>query len=103
MEDTLDRALAALFPGGDTTPNPPHGPNNETTPPGPPSNIPIAVRSLIERASTLYDAAQAKLAARDLVGYANGMKEFEKTLADLRRASRQGSGSQPAKSPSPQP
>jgi len=103
MEDTLDRALAALFPSGDTTPDSPHGPNNETTPPGPPSNIPIAVRSLIERASTLYDAAQAKLAARDLVGYANGMKEFEKTLADLRRASRQGSGSQPAKSPSPQP
>ncbi len=103
MEDTLDRALAALFPGGDTTPTYPGNANRETPPTGLPSNIPIAVRTLIERASNQYDAAQAKLTARDLVGYATAMKEFEKTLADLRRASRQGNGSLPTKSPSSQP
>ena len=103
MEDTLDRALAALFPGGEAAPSPPGSTNSETLPPGPASNIPGALRSLIERASTQYDAAQAKLAGRDLVGYATAMKEFEKTLADLRRASRQGNGSVPAKPPSSQP
>lgn len=103
MEDTLDRALAALFPGGEAAPSPPGSTNSETLPPGPASNIPGALRSLIERASTQYDAAQTKLAARDLVGYATAMKEFEKTLADLRRASRQGNGSVPAKPPSSQP
>jgi uncharacterized membrane protein (UPF0182 family) len=103
MEDTLERALASLFPGGETTPTPSGGPNHETPPPGPPSNIPVAVRSLIERASTQYDLAQTKLAARDLVGYATAMKEFEKTLADLRRASRQGNGSLPGSPPSSQP
>lgn len=103
MEDTLDRALAALFPGGDNAPSPREIPNGETQPSGPPSNIPGAVRALIERASTQYDAAQTKLAARDLVGYATAMKEFEKTLADLRRASRQGNGSLPTKPPSSRP
>ena len=103
MEDTLDRALAALFPGGEAAPSPPGSTNSETLPPGPASNISGALRSLIERASTQYDAAQTKLAARDLVGYATAMKEFEKTLADLRRASRQGNGSVPAKPPSSQP
>ena len=103
MEDTLDRALAALFPGGESTPNPPDNPNHETQPTGPPSNIPVAVRSLIERASGQYDAAQSKLTARDLVGYATAMKEFEKTLADLRRASRGGNGSLPGKPPSSKP
>ena len=103
MEDTLDRALAALFPGGEAAPSPPGSTNSETLPPGPASNIPGALRSLIERASTQYDAAQTKLVARDLVGYATAMKEFEKTLADLRRASRQGNGSVPAKPPSSQP
>ncbi len=88
MEDTLERALAALFPGGEAAPTVPENPNNETQPSGPPSSIPVAVRSLIEKASTQYDAAQAKLAARDLVGYATAMKEFEKTLADLRRATK---------------
>ena len=103
MEDTLDRALAALFPGGEAAPSPPGSTNSETLPPGPASNISGALRSLIERASTQYDAAQTKLAARDLVGYATAMKEFEKTLADLRRASRQGNGSVSAKPPSSQP
>ncbi len=103
MEDTLERALAALFPGGESTPNPPDSPNHDTQTSGPPSNIPVGLRSLIERASGQYDAAQAKLAARDLIGYATAMKEFEKTLADLRRASRQGSGSVPGKPPSSQP
>jgi uncharacterized membrane protein (UPF0182 family) len=103
MEDTLDRALAALFPGGETAPGAHSGPNDETQPTGLPSNIPVAVRSLIERASAQYDTAQTKLAARDLVGYATGMKEFEKTLSDLRRASRQGNGSLSNKPPSSRP
>ena len=103
MEDTLDRALAALFPGGDAAPNPPDNPDRTAPPTGPPSNIPVAVRSLIERASAQYDAAQTKLAARDLVGYATAMKEFEKTLADLRRASRPANGSLQNKPPSSKP
>lgn len=102
MEDTLDKALATLFPGGETAPPPFRNPG-EGAPSGPPSNIPIAVRTLIEHASTQYDAAQTKLAARDLVGYATAMKEFEKTLAELRRASRGGDGSRSNKPPSSQP
>ncbi len=88
MEDTLDRALASLFQGGEVAPSAPNSPSNESPSSGPAPILPVAVRSLIEKASGQYDAAQAKLAARDLVGYATAMKEFEKTLADLRRASK---------------
>jgi uncharacterized protein len=89
MEETLSAALASLFPGYDSEEEPPTEPGRETTPTPTPdtpgSSVPPAVRTLIERATTQYDAAQQKLKAGDFAGYGAATKELERTLKELRR------------------
>jgi hypothetical protein len=86
MEDTLDKALAALL---GTAPPP-------TQPGGPPATGTIA--GLIASANQHYLAAQADLTHGDFVGYAQEMKLVGQLLAQLQQLS-----SGPAASPSPSP
>jgi uncharacterized protein len=88
MEPTLEEALARLFPGygGKTTPT-----NETPTEPIPSKPLPIGtvsapLKSLIDRASSQYDAAQQKLKAGDFAGYGAATKELERTLRDLKQA-----------------
>lgn len=89
MEETLEAALARLFPGygsDEETPAEPGGQKpSPTTPDAPTTPVPPAVRTLIERASKQYDTAQQKLKAGDFAGYGAATKELEKTLRELRR------------------
>ena len=89
MENTLDAALARLFPGygegqgQDTTPN---APQSNAPPSGPSVGVPPTVRTLIERALTQYSDAQQKLKAGDFAGYGAANKTLEATLNQLRQA-----------------
>jgi uncharacterized membrane protein (UPF0182 family) len=94
MEDTLEKALAALL--GNATPTTPTGPV-------PPSNGTVA--QLIASAKTHYDQAQADLTKGDFVGYAQEIKavgDILKQLAALQPATPSGSAS-PKPSPSASP
>ena len=90
MDDTLDRALAQLFPGYGASAAPPSGnvpvpPNSSApTPPGEPSRVPVAIRALIEQASSEYDAAQQKLKSGDFAGYGVATHNLQQTLERLR-------------------
>jgi uncharacterized protein len=72
MEDTLDKALAALL--GQAAPTTPSGP---TTPPS------GTVASLIAQAKTHYDTAQKDLSNGDFVGYAQEIKTVGDILKQL--------------------
>ncbi len=94
MEDTLDKALAALL--GQATPTTPSGP---TIPPN------GTVAQLIASAKTHYDQAQTDLKNGDFPGYAEEIKkvgDILKQLAALQPASPSASGS-PKPSPSASP
>jgi uncharacterized membrane protein (UPF0182 family) len=72
MEDTLDKALAALL--GQATPTTPGGP---TTPPS------GTVAQLIASAKAHYDQAQKDLTNGDFVGYAQEIKMVGDILRQL--------------------
>ena len=95
MEDTLDKALAALL--GQATP---------TTSPGGPTTPPSGtVAQLIASAKTHYDQAQKDLKAGDFVGYAQEIQtvgQILQQLAALQPASPSASAS-PKASPSASP
>jgi len=94
MEDTLDKALAALL--GQATPTTPSGP---TTPPS------GTVAQLIASAKTHYDQAQKDLKNGDFTGYAQEIQtvgQILQQLAALQPASPAASGS-PKASPSASP
>jgi uncharacterized membrane protein (UPF0182 family) len=94
MEDTLDKALAALL--GNATPTTPSGP---TTPPS------GTVAQLIASAKTHYDQAQTDLKNGDFVGYAQEIKlvgDILRQLSALQPASPSASGS-PKPSPTASP
>jgi len=85
MEDTLDKALAALL--GQATPTTPSGP---TTPPS------GTVAQLIASAKTHYDQAQKDLKNGDFTGYAQEIQtvgQILQQLAALQPASPTASGS----------
>jgi uncharacterized membrane protein (UPF0182 family) len=86
MEDTLEKALAAIFEG--YTPGSPAQPAPSATTaapsaPGRTYTVPAAVRDLIMRAGSQYDAAQSRLKAGDFAGYGARIKEMEATLKQL--------------------
>src|SRR5438067_12503288 len=72
MEDTLDKALAALL--GQATPTTPSGP---TTPPS------GTVAQLIASAKTHYDQAQKDLKNGDFTGYAQEIQTVGQILQQL--------------------
>lgn len=89
MEETLEKALAALFanytppeetPVAGTTPSP--------SPAGSTSSVPHTVRVLVDQASARYRAAQERLKAGDFSGYGAAMKELERILGSLSKAAR---------------
>lgn len=90
MDDTLDKALARLFPdyaapdvdrdaGSSPIPTP-EKPDN-----APAIRITPQVRTLIEKASTQYEEAQAKLKAGDFAGYGTVTVQLKQTLDALRK------------------
>jgi len=92
MDDTLDKALATLFPGygsnaGMSTQA--STPSVQTAPAGVDQGsgivAPTALRALIDRASTQYDSAQQRLKQGDFAGYGTATRELQKTLTALRR------------------
>ncbi len=91
MANSLDEALAALFPdykvanAPTAPPQPQPGTPPKPAPSGPPSAMPPAVRALIERAAAQYDAAQQKLKAGDFAGYGAATQQLKATLDQLRR------------------
>jgi uncharacterized membrane protein (UPF0182 family) len=87
MEDTLDKALAALV--GSAPPTTPGGP-----PPGGTS-----VASLIAQANEHYARGQDYLKKGDLAGYASEMQQVGQILEQLSRLT----GTQPSASPKPTP
>ncbi len=100
MENTLDLALARLFPGyGDgSTPDSPAAPNggNALTGAAAAQSAPT-VRALIERASAQYNDGQQKLRGGDFAGYGAASKALEATLNALRRASEGASPPKPGR------
>jgi uncharacterized membrane protein (UPF0182 family) len=88
MEDTLDKALAALL--GQATP---------TTPSGGPATGTVA--QLIASAKAHYDQAQKDLAASDFVGYAQEIKLVGTILNQL--AALQSAAPSPSASPKASP
>jgi uncharacterized membrane protein (UPF0182 family) len=89
MEDTLDKALAALLGSAPSTPSGPTGPPATGT-----------VAGLIAAANQHYLAGQADLTHGDFVGYAQEMKLVGQLLAQLQQLS---SGAAASPSPSPTP
>jgi uncharacterized membrane protein (UPF0182 family) len=87
MEDTLPAALADLFPPGAGAPAPTAPPAGAQPPvaAGPPSAVPVDVRATVQRLAGQYDAARQRLKSGDLAGYAEAMKEVERSLDTLRR------------------
>ena len=90
MEDTLDKALAALL--GQAPPTTPTGPS------APPSGT---VAQLITQAKAHYDAAQRDLANGDFVGYAQEIKLVGDILKQL--TALQPAGASPSASPRTSP
>ena len=89
MENTLELALARLFPGyGEGTGNGEPGAGGAEPVQNPKSKIQnLTVRALIERASAQYQDGQQKLRSGDFAGYGTASKALEATLNELRRAS----------------
>jgi hypothetical protein len=93
-EDTLAQALADIAGGGvSSAPAPPSGPPS-------PSPGAADLASLIQQATTLYDAAQADLRAGDLRKYADDIDKLGQVLQQLRQRGAGGSGPSPSPSPS---
>lgn len=98
MENTLEEALARLFPGYIENAQNANAPS-ATSPPlktgGTPVTVSVELKSLIERVGSQYDSAQQKLKTGDFAGYGATLKELEKTITELRRMS----GGNPSKKP----
>lgn len=93
MDDTLDRALAQLFPGYGPAGTPPAGGNTaagdttSATASAPyVGKVPNEVRTLIHQAATQYDGAQKKLKQGDFAGYGDAIRQMQQTLQALRKA-----------------
>ncbi len=98
MEDTLDKALADLFPSNGQAPS---EPGAVTPPPGSAPHSPAGIQELINRAGSEYQAASERLKAGDFAGYGAKIKEMGATLADLKRAA--GSSTPAAQAPKTAP
>ena len=88
MEDTLQAALADLFPPGNVSKEtPPASRPGIQTPPSAGGNSTVSpqIRATIQRLTAQYEGARQKLKGGDLAGYAAAMKDVEKTLDALRR------------------
>jgi uncharacterized membrane protein (UPF0182 family) len=88
MDDTLDKALAQLFPGYGGSAAPPAAPPSEGAPAPPTTagtgHVPPVIRALIDEASGEYDVAQQKLKAGDFAGYGAATRQLQQTLNRLR-------------------
>jgi uncharacterized protein len=90
MDDTLDKALAQLFPGFSGTESPaptasPAAPTATSSPTGAASGpVPPQIRALILRAETQYQGAQLKLKQGDFAGYGEATHQLQQTLEALR-------------------
>ena len=90
MGETLEKALADMFPGGgiaveEGTTSAPVVANSSNKPVSQ-SVVPQNIRNLIQKVGVEYSAAQQKLKAGDFAGYGVAIKAMERDLADLRRA-----------------
>ncbi len=96
MADTLDEALAQLYPGyggtnSSATPEqttPGATQPAATTPSGGLVSVPPAVRSLIQQAQAQYTEAQQKLKSGDFAGYGAATKALQQTLQQLQNSTR---------------
>jgi uncharacterized membrane protein (UPF0182 family) len=92
MDDTLDKALAQLFPGfgGAGNGNAPQTARTAQQTASQPSGsgigrVPPQIRALIERASKEYDGAQQRLKQGDFAGYGAATRQLQQTLDTLRK------------------
>jgi uncharacterized membrane protein (UPF0182 family) len=88
MDDTLDKALAQLFPGygsGSAAPTPAASTPAQPQAQNGSSRVPPQIRALIERAETQYEGAQQKLKQGDFAGYGEATRQLKETLEALRR------------------
>lgn len=90
MANSLDQALALLFPGYSAggKPAPPATPSNasrSTIPTKPAANLSTEVRLLIQKASSLFSTSQQQLRRGDFAGYGQTMKQLQQTLELLKR------------------
>ncbi len=87
MEDTLQAALADLFPAGSPAKETPPASRSGTQPPpaGGGSAVSPQIRATVQRLAAQYESARQRLKGGDLAGYAAAMKDVEKTLDTLRR------------------
>ncbi len=96
MADTLDEALAALYPGYSANGAPTQASGTPTTasqptalPPSSSVNaVAPAVRALIDRAQTQYTTAQEKLKKGDFAGYGAATQALQQTLQQLQQSTR---------------
>jgi len=90
MANSLDQALALLFPGygAGGKPAPPAAPSKasiSTIPTKPAGNLSTEVRLLIQKASSLFSTSQQQLRQGDFAGYGQTMKQLQQTLEQLKR------------------
>ncbi len=99
MDDTLDKALAQLFPGyaGTAPPAAPKEPDTASTPAVStptanvgPTRVPPEIRKLIEQALTQDQEAQGRLKQGDFAGYGEAQRRLQTTLNALRGATAPG-------------
>lgn len=91
MEDTLEKALADLFPGYNGSTQAPAAPPSPGGGPGArPSAITPEIRSLVQQAETEYSEGQSRLRAGDFAGYGQASRKLRQTLQQLQSAASGG-------------
>ena len=89
MDTTLESALTRLFTGYESGSEPGTPPPSGKTPPPMPASVRLeTILPLIEKVDRQFETAQSRLKVGDLVGYGEAMKEVERTVKELRQATR---------------
>ena len=95
MADTLEGALSSLFPGYGASSIPEAAPGTSNSVPAISSSssspVSTSVKSLIQQASSEYDAAEQKLKQGDFGGYGKDIQKLKQSLQQLKQAAGTGS------------
>ncbi len=93
MEDTLEKALAGMFPTEGASPVPTEQLEH---PVAQPTGSHATLKDQINKVNQLYESAQSKLKSGDFAGYGTDIKSLGEAISQLKRSSSSDAGIKPS-------
>lgn len=92
MEDTLEKALAGMFPTEGASPVPTEQHEHTVALP---TGAHTSLKDQISKVNQLYESAQSKLKSGDFAGYGTDIKSLGEAISQLKRSSSSEAGNKP--------